>query len=109
MFNTQFSKSNQWSQICQVKSLQVRPSPTSGYVIFSKTYMTHVLHPIFQEKSTGNGLRYVRGPQVGLVDIDVDEHDLEASDIPETIPNRPLLKNWILNMYYVFFCGTWPG
>ena len=51
-------------------------------------------------------------PLVGLslVDVvDVDEHDLEASDIPETIPNRPLLDNWILNMYYVCFCGTWPG
>ena len=69
MFNTQFSKSNQWSQICQVRSLQVRPSPTSGYVIFSKTYMTHVLHPIFQEKSTGNDLRYVRGPQVMPIDV----------------------------------------
>ena len=33
---------------------------------------------------------------LGLVDVvDVDEHDLEASDIFETIPNRFLLKNWI--------------
>ena len=32
----------------------------------------------------------------GLVDVvDVDEHDLEASDIFETIPNWFLLKNWI--------------
>ena len=47
-----------------------RPSPTSGYVIFSKTYMSHVLYPIFQEKSTGNGLRYVRGLQVMPIDVD---------------------------------------
>ena len=32
---------------------------------------------------------------LGLIDIDVDKHDLEASDIPETIPNRLLLKNWV--------------
>ena len=32
---------------------------------------------------------------LGLVDVvDVDEHDLEASDISETIPNRFLLKSW---------------
>ena len=85
MFNTQFSKSNQWSQICQVRSLQVRPSPTSGYVIFSKTYMTHVLHPIFQEKSTGNDLRYVRGPQVMPIDVN-NVNQAESST-----------------------CGTWPG
>ena len=31
-----------------------------------------------------------------LVDeVDVDEHDLEASDISETILNRLLLKNWV--------------
>ena len=31
-----------------------------------------------------------------LIDVeDVDEHDLEASDISKTIPNRFLLKNWI--------------
>ena len=47
-----------------------RPSPTSGYVIFSKTHMTHVLYPIFREKSIGNGLRYVRGLQVMLIDVD---------------------------------------
>ena len=37
-------------------------------------------------------------PLVGLslVDVvDVNEHDLEASDISETIPNRFLSKNWI--------------
>ena len=32
---------------------------------------------------------------LGLVDIDVDEHDLEASDIPETILNLFLSKHWI--------------
>ena len=33
---------------------------------------------------------------LGLVDVvDVDEHDLEASDISETILNRFLLKNWV--------------
>ena len=58
--------------------------------------MTHVLCPIFQEKSIGNGLRYVRGLQVMLADaVDVDKQDFEASDISETIPNRPLLKSWI--------------
>ena len=32
---------------------------------------------------------------LGLVDVvDVNEHNLEASDISETIPNRFLLKNW---------------
>ena len=41
---------------------------------------------------------------LGLVDVvDVDEHDLEASDIPETIPNRFLLKNWIQNMCHTCF------
>ena len=33
---------------------------------------------------------------LGLVDVvDVDGHDVEASDISETILNRFLLKNWI--------------
>ena len=33
---------------------------------------------------------------LGLVDgVDVDEHDLEVSDISENIPNKILLKNWI--------------
>ena len=33
---------------------------------------------------------------LGLVDVvDVDGHDLEASDISETIPSRFLLKNWV--------------
>ena len=32
--------------------------------------MTHVFNPIFQEKSIGNGLRYVRGLQVLLIDVD---------------------------------------
>ena len=47
-----------------------KPSPTSGFVIFSKTYMTHVLHPIFQEESIENCLRYVRGLKVMLIDVD---------------------------------------
>ena len=47
-----------------------RPSPISGYVIFSKRYMTHILYPIFQEKSNGNGLRFVRGLQVIPIDVD---------------------------------------
>ena len=34
-----------------------------------KTHMTHVLYPIFQEKSIGDGLRYVRGLQVMLIDV----------------------------------------
>ena len=38
-----------------------RPSSTSGYVIFSKTHVAHVLYSIFQEKLIGNGLRYARG------------------------------------------------
>ena len=54
---------------------------------------------------------------LGLVDVvDVDEHDLKASDIPETILNRFLLKIWIRNMCHVCFwkydvptCGIWPG
>ena len=137
--------------------------------------MTHVLYPIFQEKLIGNVLRYVRGLQVLLIDVDnvdlaeshkwvrliskntydtclisnffkrnqlgmvwdmcffsnmryplvglglvdvvdVDEHDLEASNTSETVPNRFLLKNWILNMYHMCFlkydvptCGTRPG
>ena len=45
-------------------------SPTSGYVIFSKTHMAHVLYPIFQENSIGNGLIYVRDLQVMLIDVD---------------------------------------
>ena len=33
---------------------------------------------------------------LGLVDVvDVDEHDLKASDIPETILNLFLSKHWI--------------
>ena len=33
---------------------------------------------------------------LGLVDIvDVDGHDLGASDISEIIPSRFLLKNWV--------------
>ena len=36
----------------------------------SKTHMTHVLYPIFQEKSTENGLRYVRDLQVKIIDGD---------------------------------------
>ena len=32
--------------------------------------MTHVLYPIFQEKLIGNVLRYVRGLQVLLIDVD---------------------------------------
>ena len=32
--------------------------------------MTHVLYPIFQEKSTENGLRYVRDLQVKIIDGD---------------------------------------
>ena len=33
--------------------------------------MTHVFYPIFQEKSIENGLRYVSGLQVMLIDVDV--------------------------------------
>ena len=33
---------------------------------------------------------------LGLVDvIDLEKHNLEASDISETIPNLFFLKNWI--------------
>ena len=81
----------EWSQICQRppshahrrqqrqpgRVLQVGTSTktTSGSTTASlsnlpKTYMTHVLYPIFQEKSTENGLRYVRGVQVKLIDGD---------------------------------------
>ena len=46
---------------------------------------------------------------LGLVDIDVDEHDLEASDIPETIPNRPLLKiGYKTFAMYVFENMSYP-
>ena len=58
-------------------------------------------------------------PLVGLdlVDVvNVDGHDLGGLWHIWVIPNRFLLKNWILNMYYVCFwkydvptCGTWPG
>ena len=43
--------------------------------IFKNTHgsMVRVLHPIFQEKSIGNGLRYVRGHQVMLIDVDQAE------------------------------------
>ena len=45
-------------------------STTASLSNLPKTYMTHVLYPIFQEKSTENGLRYVRGLQVKLIDSD---------------------------------------
>ena len=32
--------------------------------------MEHVLYPIFQEKSIGNALKYVRGLLVMLIDVD---------------------------------------
>ena len=32
--------------------------------------MAHVLYPIFQEKSIGNALKYVRGLLVMLIDVD---------------------------------------
>ena len=35
--------------------------------------------------------------------VDVDEYDLEASDISETILNQFILKNWIKNMCRVCF------
>ena len=58
------------SKSCSSKSTSTRPTPKIGYFIFSKTHMTHVLYSIFQEKSIGNGLRYVRGLQVMLIDVD---------------------------------------
>ena len=48
--------------------------------------------------------------------VNVDGHDLGASDISEIIPSRFLLKNWVLNMCHVCFWEydiptrvTWPG
>ena len=54
---------------------------------------------------------------LGLVDVvDVDEQDLEASDLSETIHNRFLLKDGIEDMCHMCFlkydvptCGTRPG
>ena len=41
---------------------------------------------------------------LGLVDVvDVDEHDLEASDISETVLNRFLMKNWMKSMRHMSF------
>ena len=82
MFSDKSEASKSWSSR---STTSTRPSHTSGYVIFSKTYMTHVLHPIFQEKSTGNDLRYVRGPQVMPIDVN-NVNQAESST-----------------------CGTWPG
>ena len=83
MFNIQFFKRNRlgMAQICQrppkscpsTLTTSTRSSPTSGYDIFSKTYMAHVLYPIFQERSIRNGLRYVRGLQVMLIDVNVNQ------------------------------------
>ena len=83
MFNIQFFKRNRlgMTQICQrppkscpsTLTTSTRSSPTSGYDIFSKTYMAHVLYPIFQERSIRNGLRYVRGLQVMLIDVNVNQ------------------------------------
>ena len=49
-------------------------------------------------------------PLVGLRLVDVvDEHDLEFSDISETIPNRYILKNWMQNMRMCVFKNmTYP-
>ena len=35
--------------------------------------MAHVLYPIFQDRSIRNGLRYVRGLQVMLIDVNVNQ------------------------------------
>ena len=63
MFYTQFFKKNRLGMVPDMSeaskscpstsTTSTRPSPSSGYVIFSKTHMAHVLYPIFQEKSLG--------------------------------------------------------
>merc|ERR1711911_525642 len=45
-------------------------STTASSSILPKTYMTHVLYPIFQEKSIENCLRYVRGLHAMPIDVD---------------------------------------
>ena len=71
MFYTLFFKRNQLGMVSDMSeasksfsstsTMSTRPSLTSGLVIFLKTHMAHVLCPILQEKSIGNGLTYVRG------------------------------------------------
>ena len=47
------------SKSCSSTSTSTRPSTTSGYIIFSKTYMVHVLYLIFQ--IDWEWPRYIRG------------------------------------------------
>ena len=48
-------------------------SATASLSKLPKTYMTHVLYPIFPEKSIEKGLRYVRGLKVMLIDVNVNQ------------------------------------
>ena len=65
----------EWSQIClrppshAHRRRQRQPGHQVGTSYFKKTHMTP-LYPIFQEKSIGNGLRYFRGLQAMLIDVD---------------------------------------
>ena len=78
---------------------------------YSQKHTRHMFYTQFFKRN--------RLPHVGLdlVDVvNVDGHDLGGLWHIWVIPNRFLLKNWILNMYYVCFwkydvptCGTWPG
>ena len=108
MFHIQFFKRNRFgrvsdmseaSQSCSSTSTtSTRPSLTSGYVIFKKKHMTHVLYPIFQEKSIGKGLRYVRGLLVMFIDVD---------NVNVTESHKWVLhiwtKNHIWRMFYIPF------
>ena len=68
-----FSREIDWNGLRYVRGLQgmlinvdnVNHAESYKWVydIFKK-HMTHALYPIFQEKSIGNGLRYVRGLKV---------------------------------------------
>ena len=76
--------------------MSTRTSPTSGYDKFSKTYMALVLNPIFQEKSIRNGLGYVRGFQVMLIDVNVNQAESHKWV-------RRIFKTRMANVLYLIF------
>ena len=80
MCNNQFFKRNRLEMVLDMlqaskyahRRRQRRPGrvPQVGTSYLKKTHMSHVLYPIFQEKSVEIGLRYVRGLKVMLIDVD---------------------------------------
>ena len=82
-------------------------STTASLSNLPKTYMTHVLYPIFQEKSTENGLRYVRGLQVKLIDGDnvnqAKYHKWVRQRRQPVIARQRVRQNYQKHIWHMFY------